>query len=147
MLLEIGGDYIERFFERAFENAKILGCRQYVIADFNMYRCRNKINDEKMSVFRLDYENKILLSEKSRFFDENKISFWYLDSIGLILIKKKFIDILMHISKMTCKGSELVFNYPTYSDAERKGYSYEEKLYKSVAGISSHDHLFISESL
>ena len=25
--------------------------------------------------------------------------------------------------------------------------TYEEKLYKSVAGISSHDHLFISESL
>lgn len=111
------------FCKRAFENAKILGCRQYVFVNFDD---NGEIEDKTALIFKFDYKNKYLFSDGHCFFDEDRSSFWNLFDIINNLSKAELCDILSHISNMVCKGSTIIFNYPVYDDTVQYGYSYGE---------------------
>lgn len=133
------------FRKRAFENSKILGCRQYVFVKPDLKGNSGEIKDKTLSVFRFDHKNKYLFSDKPCFFDGNKLSFWNLFDIANNLSKEELYDILQHISNMVCKGNEMIFDYPVYKDIERHGFSYGEvENMLEKAGFLIYEHLIYS---
>lgn len=131
------------FTEKSLNNSKRLGCKQYLIIasgyDTSFYKnkdlkvfevdTKNIIEDKikRLNKNNIDYSNVTFIKNdlnsdnlgelilKSNY-DINQKTFCSLLGISYYLTQKEFEDVLIKISKILKKGSEIVFDYPTYDE-------------------------------
>ena len=147
------------FCEKSLFNAIKLGCKQYLIlaSGYDTFAYRNNIKSlkvfeidksemiedkiKRLNNSKLDYskvnfikcdftkENWINNIKKS-IYNKNQISFSSLLGISYYLTKEEFYRLINHISNIVCKGSSVVFDYPTYEESKEK--EINEKLASSA---------------
>lgn len=135
------------FAESALNNSKKLGCIQYLIfaSGYDTSFFKNKdlkvfeidkdqmINDKisRLNKCNIDYSNVTFIRDdltnenwinsllKSSY-DKTQKTFCSLLGISYYLTYKEFESLICKISSVIKKGSEIVFDYPTYNETEKE---------------------------
>lgn len=175
------------FCEKSLLNTIKIGCKQYLIfaSGYDTFAYRNRI--ENLKVFEIDkaemIEDKIGRLNNSKIdyssvnfikcdftnknwinsimnsnYNKNERSFSSFLGISYYLTKEDFSNMIKSISHILCKGSSIVFDYPTYEDSketqtnEKLAVSANEKMqskysYKEIEDMLSENGLLIYEHL